>query len=45
MAEGAVLSKMIYVSMAILFIINWLNYVDRYTLIGEFIVQPAVIDS
>ena len=32
--EGAT-SKLIYVSMTILFIINWLNYVDRFTLVGK----------
>ena len=31
MATEGSTNKIIYVSMAILFAINWLNFVDRYT--------------
>ena len=39
-----------YISMVILFLTNWLNFVDRYTLLGKLIANvvsssPALINS
>ena len=34
-------TRLVYISLVILFIINWLNFVDRVTLIGKYLVIMA----